>query len=53
MAAQGACRSGVEDAAHDAIASLLDKRYVSGCQSYGVCMYGNGRTVVASVKYYW
>lgn len=34
-------------------ANLFDKRYVSGCQSYGVCMYGNGRTVVASVKYYW
>jgi len=34
-------------------ANLFDKQYVSGCQSYGVCMYGNGRTVVASVKYYW
>lgn len=33
--------------------NLFDKRYVSGCQSYGVCMFGNGRTVVASVKYYW
>lgn len=33
--------------------NLFDRKYVSGCQSYSVCMYGNGRTVMATAKYYW
>ena len=28
--------------------NLFDRKYVSGCQSYSVCMYGNGRTVMAT-----
>lgn len=33
--------------------NLFNRRYVSGCQSYSVCMYGNQRTVMASAKYNW
>ncbi|MFC4275363.1 TonB-dependent siderophore receptor [Achromobacter aloeverae] len=33
--------------------NLFDRRYVSGCQSYSVCMYGNGRAVIATAKYEW
>ena len=31
--------------------NLFDRKYVSGCQSYSVCMYGNGRTVMATANY--
>ncbi|RDU96517.1 TonB-dependent siderophore receptor [Trinickia dinghuensis] len=33
--------------------NLFDRRYVSGCQSYAVCAFGNERTVLASAKYDW
>ena len=32
--------------------NLFDRKYVSGCQSYSVCMYGNGRTVMATANYW-
>ncbi|MGU7776338.1 TonB-dependent siderophore receptor [Burkholderia sp. MR1-5-21] len=35
------------------VANLFDRRYISGCQSYSVCVFGNERTVLASVKYNW
>ncbi|WP_423382898.1 TonB-dependent siderophore receptor [Burkholderia sp. LMG 32019] len=35
------------------VANLFDRRYVSGCQSYTVCVFGNERTVLASAKYNW
>ncbi|WP_406807181.1 TonB-dependent siderophore receptor [Burkholderia semiarida] len=35
------------------VANLFDRRYVSGCQSYAVCAFGNERTVLASAKYNW
>ncbi|RQR33345.1 TonB-dependent siderophore receptor [Burkholderia sp. Bp9143] len=35
------------------VANLFDRRYVSGCQSYTVCVFGNERTVLASAKYSW
>ncbi|WP_175821049.1 TonB-dependent siderophore receptor [Burkholderia sp. BCC0419] len=35
------------------VANLFDRRYVSGCQSYAVCVFGNERTVLASAKYNW
>ncbi|KVF12403.1 TonB-dependent siderophore receptor [Burkholderia cepacia] len=35
------------------VANLFDRRYVSGCQSYNVCVFGNERTVLASAKYNW
>ncbi|MBY4831128.1 TonB-dependent siderophore receptor [Burkholderia dolosa] len=35
------------------VANLFDRREVSGCQSYTVCVFGNERTVTASAKYNW
>ncbi|WP_029966905.1 TonB-dependent siderophore receptor [Paraburkholderia sp. RCC_158] len=35
------------------VANVFDRRYVSGCQSYAVCVFGNERTVLASAKYNW
>ncbi|WP_412026276.1 TonB-dependent siderophore receptor [Burkholderia cepacia] len=35
------------------VANLFDRRYVSGCQSYAVCVFGNERTVLATAKYNW
>ncbi|RQT13537.1 TonB-dependent siderophore receptor [Burkholderia contaminans] len=35
------------------VANLFDRRYVSGCQSYAVCVFGNERTVLATAKYDW
>ncbi|WP_065504141.1 TonB-dependent siderophore receptor [Burkholderia stabilis] len=35
------------------VANLFDRRYVSGCSSYAVCVFGNERTVLASAKYNW
>ncbi|WP_175749136.1 TonB-dependent siderophore receptor [Burkholderia pyrrocinia] len=35
------------------VANLFDRRYVSGCTSYTVCVFGNERTVLASAKYNW
>ncbi|AOI80524.1 TonB-dependent siderophore receptor [Burkholderia sp. NRF60-BP8] len=35
------------------VANLFERRYVSGCQSYAVCVFGNERTVLASAKYNW
>ncbi|MFJ1211648.1 TonB-dependent siderophore receptor [Burkholderia pyrrocinia] len=35
------------------VANLFDRRYVSGCTSYAVCVFGNERTVLASAKYNW
>ncbi|WP_176115167.1 TonB-dependent siderophore receptor [Burkholderia cepacia] len=35
------------------VANLFDRRYVSGCQSYNVCVFGNERTALASAKYNW
>ncbi|MCA8204008.1 TonB-dependent siderophore receptor [Burkholderia sp. AU33545] len=35
------------------VANLFDRRYVSGCQSYAVCVFGNERTVLASARYNW
>jgi iron complex outermembrane recepter protein len=35
------------------VTNLLDEEYYSSC-SYGMCcQYGNGRTVVAGLKYKW
>ncbi|MBN3816397.1 TonB-dependent siderophore receptor [Paraburkholderia sp. Se-20369] len=35
------------------VANLFDRRYVSGCNSYEVCVFGNERTVLATAKYDW
>lgn len=35
------------------VENLFDRRYVSGCQSYSVCAFGNERTVLAGAKYDW
>ncbi|AWV04362.1 TonB-dependent siderophore receptor [Burkholderia sp. JP2-270] len=35
------------------VANLFDRRYVSGCTSYTLCVFGNERTVLASAKYNW
>ncbi|RKU01966.1 TonB-dependent siderophore receptor [Burkholderia sp. Nafp2/4-1b] len=35
------------------VANVFDRRYVAGCQSYAVCVFGNERTVLASAKYNW
>ncbi|KHK49811.1 TonB-dependent receptor [Ralstonia sp. A12] len=35
------------------VMNLFDRRYISGCQSYAVCVFGNERTVLASAKYNW
>ncbi|MCA8256867.1 TonB-dependent siderophore receptor [Burkholderia sp. AU31624] len=35
------------------VANLFDRRYVSGCTSYTVCVFGNERTVLATAKYTW
>jgi iron complex outermembrane receptor protein len=34
-------------------ANLFDRHYISGCQSYSVCAFGNGRTLLANAKYTW
>lgn len=34
-------------------ANLFDRHYISGCQSYSVCAFGNERTVLANAKYTW
>ncbi|WP_028217482.1 TonB-dependent siderophore receptor [Paraburkholderia oxyphila] len=33
--------------------NIFDRRYVAGCQSSAVCIYGNPRTVIASARYNW
>ncbi|HEX7913932.1 MAG TPA: TonB-dependent siderophore receptor [Paraburkholderia sp.] len=33
--------------------NLFDRHYISGCQSYSVCAFGNERTVLASARYNW
>jgi iron complex outermembrane recepter protein len=33
--------------------NIFDRRYVGGCQSSAVCIYGNPRTVIASARYNW
>ncbi|MBU9473254.1 TonB-dependent siderophore receptor [Burkholderia multivorans] len=33
--------------------NLFNRHYISGCQSTSVCMFGNDRTVIATVKYNW
>lgn len=35
------------------VTNLFDRRYVSGCQSSAVCIYGNARTATATAKYSW
>lgn len=35
------------------VENLFDRRFISGCQSYSVCAFGNERTVLASAKYDW
>ncbi|KAE8756503.1 TonB-dependent siderophore receptor [Paraburkholderia madseniana] len=35
------------------VANLFDRHYISGCQSYAVCAFGNERTVLANAKYTW
>jgi iron complex outermembrane receptor protein len=35
------------------VANVFDRRYISGCQSYAICAFGNERTVLASAKYDW
>ncbi len=35
------------------VANVFDRRNVSGCQSYAVCVFDNERTVLASAKYNW
>ncbi|MFM0025829.1 TonB-dependent siderophore receptor [Paraburkholderia madseniana] len=35
------------------VANLFDRHYISGCQSYSVCAFGNERTVLANAKYNW
>jgi iron complex outermembrane receptor protein len=34
-------------------ANLFDRHYIGGCQSYSVCAFGNGRTLLANAKYTW
>ena len=34
-------------------ANLFDRHYISGCQSYSICAFGNERTVLANAKYTW
>jgi iron complex outermembrane recepter protein len=33
--------------------NIFNRRYVGGCQSSAVCIYGNPRTVIASARYNW
>lgn len=33
--------------------NLFNRHYISGCQSYAVCMFGNERTILATAKYNW
>jgi iron complex outermembrane receptor protein len=35
------------------VENLFDRRFVSGCQSYAVCAFGNERTVLAGATYDW
>ncbi len=35
------------------VLNLFDRRFISGCQSYSVCAFGNERAVLASAKYDW
>jgi len=35
------------------VTNLLDKEYYSSCSSNFYCQYGNGRTVIAGLKYKW
>ena len=35
------------------VENMFDRHYVSGCQSYSVCVFGNERTVLANAKYNW
>ncbi|NLR99814.1 TonB-dependent siderophore receptor [Rhizobium sp. P38BS-XIX] len=35
------------------VTNLLDKEYYSSCSSNYFCQYGNGRTVIAGLKYKW
>ncbi|KVU61790.1 TonB-dependent receptor [Burkholderia ubonensis] len=35
------------------VANLFDRRYISGCNSYEACVFGNERTVLATAKYDW
>lgn len=35
------------------VSNVFDRRFISGCQSYSVCAFGNERTVLASAKYDW
>jgi iron complex outermembrane receptor protein len=35
------------------VENMFDRHYISGCQSYSVCVFGNERTVLANAKYNW
>lgn len=35
------------------VTNLLDKEYYSSCSSEYYCQYGNGRTLLAGLKYKW
>lgn len=35
------------------VENMFDHHYISGCQSYSVCVFGNERTVLANAKYNW
>ena len=35
------------------VSNLFDKRYVASCLSDAACYYGDGRTVLASLKMRW
>jgi len=35
------------------VTNLLNKEYYSSCSSNYYCQYGNGRTVIAGLRYKW
>jgi iron complex outermembrane receptor protein len=35
------------------VSNVFDKEYVSQCTNTATCLYGNGRTVITTLKYHW
>jgi iron complex outermembrane receptor protein len=35
------------------INNLFDKKYVAACNGYGSCVYGEGRSALATMRYRW
>lgn len=35
------------------VSNIFDEKYVSQCTNRETCLYGNGRTVITSIKYQW